>query len=498
MDYIIVICHLSWILITLSYLISFVISFIIIDKRVSTEEFVYYLSKIATMKNIVKINHNSKIFDHFNSQGELEGITTKYYRLLNLTTTDGCVEGYKKCGILDTIGNTLCIDNNFPCPINNLTVDLFSNRNNYSNKGMKEIYNENLIYNYKFYYSNESLDGNNIVSLLYSEEKPRYITSSNFIIDIAAFKDKYNDNLNYQNNNNKEDKGVEFGEKLINIFVSDNYVESLLKASISLISLITDSDNDKEKFKNYVEKKLETEENEIDKYYINVGENAYIKNYIGFKSLNDIDKFMDLDYNIYKYKYPTKVAYQLALATGIIVFIVFIFGSCYFCYIVDVAKDDKKNNTESNPDSGKDVQIAQYNETMIGMNNNNNPNEKKENVQINKTNNEGLKNKIKERVENCRCRKRYTAQFIITPAFIGLNLGLLIYSAWVLNKNHDYDKNLRKLGYIESDDFIKSFLSEYKEECKISKLIIPAIVFLGSAILIHIIGFGMFLNLCCC
>jgi len=40
------------------------------------------------MKNIVKINHNSKIFDHFNCDGELEGITTKYIKLLNLTNND--------------------------------------------------------------------------------------------------------------------------------------------------------------------------------------------------------------------------------------------------------------------------------------------------------------------------------------------------------------------------------------------------------------------------
>ena len=88
-----VFCHISWISVTLSYLISFIISFIIVANRVSTREFVFYLSKIATMKNIVKINHNSKIFDHFDSDGELVGITTKYNRLLELTTIDGCKEG---------------------------------------------------------------------------------------------------------------------------------------------------------------------------------------------------------------------------------------------------------------------------------------------------------------------------------------------------------------------------------------------------------------------
>jgi len=333
--------HISWSSVTLSYLISFIISFIVVANRVSKEEFVFYLSKIATMKNIVKINHNSKIFDHFNSDGELEGITTKYNRLLELTTKDGCKEGYKKCGVLDTIGNTLCIDNNFGCPINRLTVDLVANRGKHNFKGMKEIYNENLIYNYKFYYSNESLDGNSIVSLLYTEEEPKYITSNNFIVDLAAYKDNYDEDLN-NNNNNKNDNGMEFGENLINIIVSDNYLESILKASYTLYNLITDADNDKEKFKEYVEEQLETEENDIDKYYINVGENAYIKNYVGFKSLDDINRFFNFDYNIYKYNYPTRTAYKLALTSGILGVICFFLFSIMFCGFLVMAYEDKK------------------------------------------------------------------------------------------------------------------------------------------------------------
>ena len=139
-----------------------------------------------------------------------------------------------------------------------MNADLFQNKNNYTKKGYKEIYNENLIYNYKFYYSNESLDGNAIVSLLFSDERPRYITMDNFIIDVAAFKDYYDDELDPKNSNYNNDRisqGIEFGENLVNVFVSDFSVESIYKASFSLISLIIDADNDKEEFKDYVQKK---------------------------------------------------------------------------------------------------------------------------------------------------------------------------------------------------------------------------------------------------
>ena len=503
MKYFLVICNLSWILITIGILISLVVSFIVVSKRVSKHELVYYLSKIATMKNIVKINHNSKIFDHFNSDGELEGITTKYNRLLNLTTIDGCKEGYKKCGILDTLGNALCIDNNFGCPINKLTVDLLANKSQHLNQGLKDIYNENLIYNYKFYYSNESLDGNSIVSLLFADERPKYITSSNFVVDLAAYKDNYNKNLNNQNND-KDDKGINFGENLISIFVSDIYVEKLIMASFNLISFIKDSDNDKEKFKKYVEKKLETEENKIDKYYLNVGENAYIKNYIGFKSLKDINRFMNFDYNIYKDNYPTKTAYKLGLANGILS-IVFFFSSLTYFYALFEAYNNyevKKRPENKNPITGKEISIVQYNETNIDITNitRDDSNKNKENFQ---TENAYSINRIKKTNENIKkdekfkFKKEYIPPIIISAAFIGINLTLLIYSIRILNKNHNNNKKLNLLNNIESDDFIQSFLSEFKNKCKVSSLLICTIILLGSAILIHIIGFiFMWITIC--
>ena len=430
--------HISWSSVTLSYLISFIISFIVVANRVSKEEFVFYLSKIATMKNIVKINHNSKIFDHFNSDGELVGITTKYNRLLELTTKDGCKEGYKKCGVLDTIGNTLCIDNNFGCPINRITVDLLANRGKHNFKGMKEIYNENLIYNYKFYYSNESLDGNATVSLLFSDERPRYITTDNFIIDVAAFKDYYDDELdpkNYNYNNDRISQGIEFGENLVNVFVSDFSVESIYKASFSLISLITDADNDKEEFKDYVQKKIENEENELDKYYKNVGENAYIKNYIGFKNLDDINTFMNFDYKIYEDIYPTKTARAFGIANGVLQ-IIFIAPSILITYHL--------------------YRGAKYGEKLMIL-----------------------------------------LQVIATLIVNGLNIGFLSYTGWSLHKNLKNQSKIKELNRIESDDFVKGFIKEFKEECKVSSLLIPTIALLGSSILLYIIGVILILIIYC-
>jgi len=432
-----VIFIISIISMIISFGISIVVSFNIVDKRISKKQVVYYLSKIATVKNIIKINHNSKIFHNFNSEGNLEGITTKYNRLLNLTNGNECKKGYKKCGILDTLGNLLCIDNNFDCPINDLNVDLFQNKNNYTKKGYKEIYNENLIYNYKFYYSNESLDGNAIVSLLFSDERPRYITMDNFIIDVAAFKDYYDSDLEVKNDNNDRiNKGIEFGENLVNIFVSDFSVESIIKASFSLISLIIDADNDKEEFKDYVQEKIENEENELDKYYKNVGENAYIKNYIGFKNLDDINTFMNFDYKIYEDIYPTKTARAFGIANGVLQ-IIFIVPSFFITYkLYDASK-------------------------FFGD------------------------------------KKYVFFQVIATFVVIGLNIGFLSYTGWSLHKNLENQSKIKKLNRIVSDDFVKGFIKEFKEECKVSSLLIPTIALLGSSILLYIIGVILILIIYC-
>ena len=73
------------------------------------------------------------------------------------------------------------------------------------------------------------------------------------------------------------------------------------------------------------------------------------------------------------------------------------------------------------------------------------------------------------------------------------NVALLAYSAWVLHKNHKNKKKLNKLREINSDDFIKGFLNEFRKKCEISSLIIPAIALLGSSIVLHLIGIIIFI-----
>ena len=222
----------------------------------------------------------------------------------------------------------------------------------------------------------------------------------------------------------------------MNFIVSDFSVESIYKASFSLISLIIDADNDKEEFKDYVQKKIENEENEFDKYYKNVGENAYIKNYIGFKNLDDINTFMNFDYKIYEDIYPTKTARAFGIANGVLQ-IIFIVPSFFVtCELYEASKS-------------------------IGA------------------------------------KKYIFFQVIATFVVIGLNIGFISYTGWSLHKNLENQSKIKKLNRIESDDFVKGFLKEFKEECKVSSLLIPTIALLGSSILLYIVGVLLILIIYC-
>jgi hypothetical protein len=89
-----------------------------------------------------------------------------------------------------------------------------------------------------------------------------------------------------------------------------------------------------------------------------VGENAYIKNYIGFKSLNDINIFMNFDYNICKDKYPTSTARVLAIIT-IVIGVLSFFASLFYCIFLYKKNESKLEYIEDNniSTSNKSIKI---------------------------------------------------------------------------------------------------------------------------------------------
>ena len=110
-----------------------------------------------------------------------------------------------------------------------------------------------------------------------------------------------NDKTKNDNNDNDSEKVFTIVELLID--AASGGETDLYKIGVKgLLALITDVYIQQlERFKNYLERRLEEYE-EIDIYFKHIGDNFYVKNYIGFKNADDINKF---DYNILNKKFPS-------------------------------------------------------------------------------------------------------------------------------------------------------------------------------------------------
>ena len=110
---------------------------------VSSYEKVWMGSKILTVNQIMKKNNYEMypILD-INSYNERTYYNQNYATLLK-HSKETCENNYKKCGILDTLGNIMCIPENDECPINEVIVDLTSKNNEYIYKDYKAIHLEN-------------------------------------------------------------------------------------------------------------------------------------------------------------------------------------------------------------------------------------------------------------------------------------------------------------------------------------------------------------------
>ena len=282
-------------------------------------DYLWFCSKILTIKNLINLNHNSKIFYTFPSPNLIEGLSTNYKNLLKLVTKNGCIENYRPCGILDTLGNTLCIDEEYECPINDMIVDLSSKKSKYLALDYEIGELSNSLYNYRLYYTNKNINGNSSIILIRTEddeEKPKFITYDNIIIDTDALKEVFgNMKLNENNNSysNTDDAEILFkvGLKLINL-------DEIADLSKSFANNIAEQNKKMfQKYKEYIMKNYIDVEGNYDIYYNHIGDNFYVKNYIGFKSKEDIDKFMNFDFNIYKKVFPNRVSAILACCCSI-------------------------------------------------------------------------------------------------------------------------------------------------------------------------------------
>lgn len=426
-------------LLLLCYLTCFGLMIAIVNFRYSDSrkfEYVWICSQIKTIKNIVKVNSfKNQIFNSISPSGKVNGLSVTYYELLKLNTEFGCKTGYKQCGILDTFGNKLCIDNYYQCPINSIIADLTSKQNYYIDGGYNTAVLKKMSYNYYLYFSSDIFYGNATISLLKSYYKPRYINNYNFILDLDAFQETF-ESLKFTQKNDVNDSET-IGENIQSSYNSlrnlDNdqsvdlaisIVSSLERGIGSLISY----SNTKSllRFFEYLDDKLEQDEKYIDKYYIDIGDNYYVKNYIGFRNNEDLDKFLNFDFSLHKRLFPNKIASIFAI---ICLVLYAIFSGMSIASMVTSADRDK--------------------ECPMIMNN------------------------------------------ITFWANLPILLGFLIYSS-VIYRNVYKSKDLLVLNEIKSDDFINGFIKDYIALFDKTKLILATIVISAIELFLQIIGMIIF------
>ena len=403
-------------------------------------KYIYYCSKILTIKNIIIENHYSEVLLNFSNSDNSITLSYSYKNLLNLVQNkNGCISGYRPCGILDTYGNVLCIDEFLDCPINRLKVDHINKIDQYSSHNYNYVSLSNINDGNVLFYSNNYEEGKIVTIIIKTKDEPKYITNSNFLLDSEAYKDVFGDQkfLNdiadiFGIGGDKAEAKNEVINDAVTIFQIVNQADGISLADFAivgaklLLNIINNEYNKKiEKFDKYVKEQIQIlDEENIDKFFEHIGYSYYVKNYIGFKNVEDINKFMKFDFNIYRQKFPSFKATNFALS-GLII-MCFIIVCCIFSlYFKD----------------------------------------------------------------NVFCYYYFFILQII--GFYGFSLGFFIYAIYALVKVNT-NKELDELKSIESDEFINSIIDDYVSECKKSSLAIATIVINFVSIVINIIAMKLY------
>ena len=70
---------------------------------------------------------------------------------------------------------------------------------------------------------------------------------------------------------------------------------------------------DIKEFEKFIKEKIAIlDEKNNDIYFEHIGDNYYTKNYIGFRNVEDIDKFLRFDFSIYKKIFPSFLVSEIA------------------------------------------------------------------------------------------------------------------------------------------------------------------------------------------
>ena len=206
------------------------------------------------------------------------------------------------------------------CPINEITIISNISNNNFE-------YNLNLVkFNkYTLFYNNQtSIDKDIVTKLIISNEKPKYISKDNFIFDNETYLETLGNKGGYGGGGGVGGAGGGSGGGFGGIGGGGGGFRYLDEDEDEIYGDSEITDYILEKFK---------EENNIDTYYKNIYDNLYSRNYIGFESIDQINKFISIDFkDKYKILFPNIAAIVFGFISSITLIISIIFSITRIMY----------------------------------------------------------------------------------------------------------------------------------------------------------------------
>ena len=134
-------------------------------------------SKILTIEKIM-FNNSYRLYPLLSIEPEIRYNYSYDYLLKH--SRKNCEENYKKCGILDTYGNVMCIPEKDDCPINDIIVNFDNEELSRDNKKLDSS-------EYTLSYINTAIDKPIIVKYQETNEIPKYINDLNLIFDQETY-----------------------------------------------------------------------------------------------------------------------------------------------------------------------------------------------------------------------------------------------------------------------------------------------------------------------
>ena len=311
-------------LLIISYAILFTCCLIMIIKydRTSWLHKVWIGSKILTVKRLININ-NFELYPLLKISLDRINITyNQNYESLLKHSGKECENNYKKCGILDTYGNIMCIPIEEECPINDIIIDLSSKNEEYHSNGYQYIQLENLTENHSIYYSNKEINKEIIVKMKFSEEIPKYINDDNLIFDQDT----------YDSHNSDGDGGYGWG------YTGGDYGgggggggDGGLGDGGGAFRNLDDIIYGDDKVNKYIRGKFNEEIN-LDKSYKKIYDNLYVGNYIGIKDDTNMFNFNNMNlYESYFTVFPNLTSDVFCYFCLVAMICLTIFSICRFC-----------------------------------------------------------------------------------------------------------------------------------------------------------------------